>query len=669
MSESSKVQVIENQWITMSDGCRLAAKVWVPESADKKPVPAILEYIPYRKRDSTALRDSQIHGYFARNGYACVRVDIRGSGDSEGVLRDEYLQQELHDGKEILSWIASQKWCDGNVGMMGISWGGFNALQIAALQPPQLKAIITVCSSDDRFADDVHYMGGCLLTDKLSWASTMFAYNSCPPDPEIVKDRWKDMWLDRLEGSGLWIKKWLKHQRRSQYWKHASVCEDYSAIQIPVYTVGGWADGYSNTVFKLLFNLESPVKGLIGPWEHKYPHMGELGHGMDFLGECLRWWDKWLKNIETGIMDEPRLKVWMQDSVSPLKRESPGRWVAEESWPSSRVEHEEFLMSVYGLYQDEDHGRGGKKPMKIQSPLSVGLFGGKWCSYNHSMDLPWDQRQEDGGALVFETPPLEKRTDLLGRPEVVLELSSNKPQAMAAVRLSDVAEDGRGTRVTYGLLNLTHRDSHEHPEELEPDKRYLVKIPMNYLAQSFPAGHRIRLSISTSYWPLAWPSPETVRLTVYPENSKLVLPVRDSSRKDFEVVPFDCPPPLEGISTRELKPENRDWTVSHNLKDNTVRVDVTNNEAVVYLEDIDVAMQRDVHETYSHVSNKVNSVRGEVVSRRVFTGADRELSAITRTVLTSTMSQFKIVATLDAYDGEVRIFSKSWNESIPRDMI
>ncbi|MFW5730814.1 MAG: CocE/NonD family hydrolase, partial [Desulfonatronovibrionaceae bacterium] len=411
MRNRENVQVIENQWITMTDGCRLAAKLWIPESAQTRQVPAIFEYIPYRKRDSTALRDSQIHGFFAAKGYACVRVDLRGSGDSEGVLRDEYLWQELQDGKEVLNWIGSQPWCTGHVGMMGISWGGFNALQLAALQPPQLKAVITVCSSDDRYADDVHFMGGCLLTDNLSWASTMFAYNSCPPDPEIVGSKWKDMWLDRLEGSGLWIKKWLKHQRRDHYWKHASVCEDYSAVQVPVYAVGGWADGYSNSIFRLLASLQSPVKGLIGPWEHKYPHMGELGHGMDFLGEALRWWDKWLKGKETGIMDEARLKVWMQDSVSPLKRESPGRWVAEETWPSKRIEHQEYALSLQGLRHEETHDQKShpqddRAVMKIQSPLSVGLFGGKWCSYNHAMDLPWDQRQEDGGALTFETPPL-----------------------------------------------------------------------------------------------------------------------------------------------------------------------------------------------------------------------------------------------------------------------
>ena len=203
---AEKVRVRDHLWIPLSDGTHLAAKTWIPESAGDKPVPAILEYIPYRKRDFEAVGDSITHGYFAGHGYACVRVDLRGAGDSEGVLHDEYLQQEQDDGLELLEWIAKQPWCNGSIGMMGISWGGFNALQIAALQPPQLKAIITVCSTDDRYADDVHYMGGCLLGDNLSWASTMFAYNSCPPDPVLVGDKWKQMWFDRLEGSGLWLK-------------------------------------------------------------------------------------------------------------------------------------------------------------------------------------------------------------------------------------------------------------------------------------------------------------------------------------------------------------------------------------------------------------------------------------------------------------------------------
>ncbi|MGM0670006.1 MAG: CocE/NonD family hydrolase, partial [Gemmatimonadota bacterium] len=188
------VRHIENTFIPVVDGIRLAARIWLPEDAEARPVPAILEYIPYRKRDRKRQRDQEIHHYFAGHGYAGVRVDIRGSGESDGVLTDEYTRQELDDGVAVIRWLAEQPWCDGNVGMMGISWGGFNALQIAALRPPALKAIITVCSTDDRYADDVHYMGGCLLGDNLSWASTMFSRNTLPPDPEIVGDGWREMW-------------------------------------------------------------------------------------------------------------------------------------------------------------------------------------------------------------------------------------------------------------------------------------------------------------------------------------------------------------------------------------------------------------------------------------------------------------------------------------------
>jgi pimeloyl-ACP methyl ester carboxylesterase len=215
--------VLANAWIVLSDGCRLAARIWLPEDAVERPVPAILEYIPYRKNDATAARDAAMHPYFAEHGYAAVRVDTRGSGDSDGILRDEYLPQEQRDGLEVLRWLASQPWCTGRVGMMGKSWGGFNALQIAAHDPPELGAVISVASTDDRYADDVHYMGGCLLAwDMLSWASTMLAYNARPPDPDVVGERWRAMWLDRLENTPPFVESWLAHQRRDEYWKQGS---------------------------------------------------------------------------------------------------------------------------------------------------------------------------------------------------------------------------------------------------------------------------------------------------------------------------------------------------------------------------------------------------------------------------------------------------------------
>lgn len=659
--------VLENVRIPLLDGTQLAARIWLPADAERHPVPAILEYIPYRQHDHKLGRDTQNYGYFARRGYAGVRVDLRGSGDSEGILRDEYLQQELDDGLEVLKWIAAQPWCTGKVGIFGLSWGGFNGLQLAALQPPELGAVISVCSSDSRYTDDVHYMGGCLLTDNLSWASTMFGFNSCPPDPEVVGERWREMWLERLEGSGLWLKNWLEHQHQDDFWKHGSVCEDYSAIKVPVLAVSGWADGYTNTVFRLLENLEVPCKGLVGPWGHKYPHMGP-GPTIDFLDECVRWWDKWLKGIDTGVTEEPKLRAWMQDSSNPLLPSHPGRWIGEENWPAATIRERSFDLTAGKLIDGHQAVRMSEK-LSIQSPLSVGLFAGKWCSYAESTDLPWDQREEDGGALVFDTAPLEDGIEILGGVEVELEISTDKPVAMIAVRLSDIAPNDRATRVTFGVLNLTHRDSHEEPAELVPGQHYRVKVRLNDIAQRFPVGNKIRLALSSSYWPLAWPSPEPAKLTLYTGGCRLILPERAPQSSDAQLrnlgTGVSDPPPLSTLVT----PAERHWTVSHNLATNHVALNVINNDAQVWLHDLNLTMGRDVTEHFSYCNDRYGTVRAEAIQERHFKRDDWRIHTITKTVITSMRTHFIIRATLDAYEGDLRIFSKSWDETIPRQLV
>jgi putative CocE/NonD family hydrolase len=266
------IRVIDTAWIELSDGCRLAARVWLPSDAESDPVPAVVEYIPYRKNDGTASGDAEMHPYFAGHGYAAIRIDLRGSGDSDGVLYDEYLKQEQDDALEALRWIAAQPWCSGKVGIIGISWGGFNGLQIAARRPPELKAVVTVCSTDDRYGDDVHYIGGCLLPEGVSWAAVMLAYNARPPDPARVGDRWRELWLERMNETPPYIEAWLTHQRRDAFWKHGSICDSYGDVEVPVYAVGGWTDGYTTPVLRMLDRLGGPRKGLIGPWGHLYPH-------------------------------------------------------------------------------------------------------------------------------------------------------------------------------------------------------------------------------------------------------------------------------------------------------------------------------------------------------------------------------------------------------------
>ncbi len=422
--------------------------------------------------------------------------------------------------------------------MWGISWGGFNSLQIAARRPPGLGAIMTLCSTDDRYADDVHYRGGCVLAlDMLHWASSMLTWNARPPDPRLYGDGWREAWLERLETLTPWIEPWLGHQRRDAYWKHGSVCEDYAAIECPVYAVGGFADGYTNAVPRLLAGLSGPRKGIIGPWAHDFPENGKPGPSIGFLQESVRWFDHWLKGVDTGVMDEPMLRVWMQDSVAPQPSYEvrPGRWVAEPSWPSPNVGSRVWELPVI-------------EPRELLGVQSCGTEAGAWTAEGQSADLAGDQRPDDAFSLTFDSEPLEEPLEILGFPEAVLELAVDRPNALVAVRLCDVFPDGTSALVTRGLLNLTHRDSHEHVSPLEPGRRYEVRVPLDVMAYAVPAGHRLRVAVSPTYWPWAWPSPEPVTLTLY--SGRLDLPERPPRAEDAQLPDFGRPESAPSLAVR-----------------------------------------------------------------------------------------------------------------------
>ncbi len=665
------IKEIENTWITMPDGCRLAARIWMPEDAARTPVPAILEYIPYRKRDFTRGRDEPMHRYFAGHGYAVLRVDVRGSGDSDGILVDEYVQQEQDDAVEVIRWIAAQPWCNGAVGMMGKSWGGFNSLQVAALQPPALKAIITVCSTDDRYADDAHYMGGCLLDENLTWGSVLLTFNAYPPDPEVVGTRWRRMWLERLEHAVLFPEAWLRHQRRDAYWKHGSVCEAFNRIRCPVYAIGGWADAYTNAIPRLLAGLLVPRKGLVGPWAHVYPHNGIPGPAIGFLQEALRWWDQWLKGMETGIMAEPMYRVWMQESVPPRAYYAtrPGRWVAEASWPSSRI-------AWHPLYLNEGRLDDREQPesnVSLRSPQTIGMAGGDWCGFGEEGEMSTDQRDEDARSLAFDSGPLHDRLEILGAPVAALELTVDKPSALLAVRLNDVAPDGASTRVTYGLFNLTHRESHEYPTPLEPGKRYAVRVQLNDIAHAFPAGHRLRLAISTCYWPVAWPSPEPATLTLHAGASVLNLPVRPSRAEDDALPPFArveaAPSDVEsalGVRTARRSVERDDARLETIY---TIASDEGENLTRVRVEPIQLDIAQRSLKRYIIRDDDPLSAQAEVEHITMLRRNDWSTRIETHTRLTSSSDVFRLHATLDAYEQGTRIFSKRWDRSVPRDLV
>src|SRR3954454_9784521 len=658
--DGGPVRRIDHLWIPLSDGTRLAARVWLP--AADTPVPAILEAIPYRKNDVTSVADETRHAYFAAHGYASVRVDIRGSGDSDGILLDEYVAQEQDDAVEVIAWLADQSWCDGQVGMIGYSWGGFAALQVAARRPPALKTIITVASTDDRYADDVHYMGGCVLAYyMLSWATTMHLYASLPPDPAVVGDDWRAAWLERLAGAAPMIEPWLSHQRRDEYWKHGSVCEDWDAIRCPVYAVGGWADGYRSAVFRLLEHLRCPRKGLIGPWSHHYPHDDiPPGPAIGFLQECLRWWDHWMKGADTGIMHEPMLRVWMMDSVEPRPSYDlrPGSWAAEPSWPSPNVEEQQLVLGADGL------GRGGVRTLQVRSPESTGVDAGDWDPFGNPADLPPDQRAEDGRSLVFDSLPLDEDVGILRLPAVRFELEADRPQAIVAVRLCDVSPDGASALITRGLLNITHRHGHSDPRPIVPGVRERVTVQLKAIGQIVPAGHRLRVAVSTSYWPWAWPSPEHVTLTVH--GGTLELPVR-APWHDEPVPTFAGPEQAPVPETETFAFEPGDHTVSRSIGRNSSQL--IHSYPAFHTRYAETGMEMRSREPDTFTIDEDDPLSARIQCERSVTVArgDWNVTIEARSTMQADAGSFLVTADLRAFHDGRAVHAGAWSFRVPRD--
>lgn len=651
----------ETVWIALSDGTKLAARIWRPDGAAK--VAAILEYLPYRRRDRHRVDDSFTHPFFAGQGYAAVRVDMRGAGDSDGVMRDEYTPQEWADCAEVIAWIAAQDWSDGTVGMIGLSWSGFNSLQLAALSPPALKAIVTTCASDDRYRDDMHYMGGCLINDCLQYGATFFTWLATPPDPAIVGERWREMWRERLEALTPRAGEWLRHQTRDAYWRSGSVAVDYGKIKIPVLAVGGWADGYSNAILRLMTNLAGPRKAVIGPWAHAYPHVATPGPRIDFLGLVVRWMDRWLKGIENGIDQEPMLTAWIQESEPPAPSylERRGGFVAEDHWPSPSVAETRWALGDGRLGPDERMTR----PQAICSPASTGTASGEWCPYGWGADMPLDQRTDDGCSLCFDSAPAAERFELLGGPEVELKLSVDAPEAMLAVRLNDVSPDGVSRRITYGLANLALADACESLRPLESGRYFTVRIRLNDVGYAVPAGHRLRVAISTSYWPLAWPSPRLATVTLH--GGSITMPER---------LPDPAREPVPGLGTpREprpmpvevlVRPERGRQSLVRDVGTGRVEMTVVRNLGAMHLPETNITVRgigREIYETYDDAPERTRST---AIREASLERGDWKIKIATRSVLTVDGIDYVLVSEIDAFEGDERIFSRTWTERIRR---
>ena len=646
---------MENTWIPMKDGVRLAVTLYTPDGGKaSEKFPAILEYHPYRKDDGTAERDYSLYAYFVRRGYVCARVDIRGFGSSEGVPTDrEYSEQEQLDGLQIIAWLAHQSWSNGNVGMMGISWSGFNSLQMAMRHAPELKAIIAVDATAELFHDDVHYIDGMAHVDEFELNMDMAPGITGAPgytlDEKVLSLRFD---------APPWSLLYFKHQHDGPFWR--SPVRPYSEIEIPSFLIGGLLDGYRDSVTDMLQQTKAPLKAIVGPWNHTFPHDAVPGPQIEWREEAVRWWDYWLKGHDTGVMNDPKLIIYMQHwhPPDPNLEKVPGEWRREDSWPP-RDMHETVF------FPQPNHTLENTAPPKDVHQLkyvpSIGVESGFWWG-----ELLSDPRPVDAFSLVYDSAPLKEELAILGRPQALLQASATAPLADWFTRLSDVAPDGTVTQITGAGLSGAQRDSMAEPQDLEPGKVYPIKITMHLTSWVFPKGHRIRLAISNSLWPMVLPTSYsmTTSLELGSNGSRLVLPVVPV--KGAPVTAFPLPQSAE--ERPDIKSVGYPWP-----GDWTLERDEANHKATVRWKgkaETDYPWGKEVdYESLTYHADDANPelspVEGEAES--IFTLKGRELRWRGHLSITTDQKNFYYKYTRELLKDGQMLKQKTWEETIPRD--
>jgi uncharacterized protein len=665
--------------ILVRDGLELSANLFMPVSPEiGEKFPAILEMIPYRKDDWRYISDHKRMTYFAQRGYVGCRLDIRGTGSSPGFALDEYTRDETLDGYDAAEWLAAQPWCNGNVGMWGISYGGFTAIQVARLQPPHLKAIIPMYATDDRYTDDVHYLGGCLTASELAqYAVGMVAMNAMPPKPEFAGGRWAEMWKARLERMEPWLLEWLRQQADGPYWRSGSLAPDYERITCAIFHIGGWMDGYTNSVLRMQERcVNAPRKALIGNWVHSLPDSAYPGPQLDYLHAMVRFFDHWLRDIENGVMDEPPLTIFLREYTPPeaFPARFNGHWHSEAAYPIERMQFEEWYLGEKTLSPSPSR-RGARDEGELSADHyphrpTWGTCGPLcWGAGVAPNGLARDLRPDEALALNYTSEPLTERLDVIGFPEVVLFLSSSAPVAHVVVRLADVAPDGTSALVSMGVLNLTHRNSHADPQPLVPGDRYEVHVPLKATGYRFLPGHRIRLNIASACWPILWPSP-------YPADNYLHRGPATPSRLILPVVPPDphapTPPsfkttPPELIEIGSGSEEPGVWQIIEDVIDQSVTVKIYGGDTSVLPDGTSLSTSEMIEMTAHHHDPAHTRLYNEVNYHLREHGYETHIcsSGTIRSTVSDLHVDIQLLVTLN---GNI-FFQKAWLETIPRRLL
>jgi uncharacterized protein len=646
----------ERRFLEMDDGARIALTLHFP--ASPPPWPVVFEARPYRKddlSDATAI----YRRLCDEGGLAVCRADVRGTGSSEGDAVDEYTERELRDHVATIEWLAAQQWSNGRVGMYGTSYSGFNALQVAALRPPALKAIIPIYATDRRYTDDVHYGGGARRgIDFLDYPAYMVALLALPPVPSVYGDGWREEWHRRIEANDPWELAWLEHQNEDDYWRHGSVFFDYNAIEAATLVIAGHADGYRNMALRAFEHLRAPKKVLFGPWSHMSPRLSMPGPRIDHVPVMIDWWHRWLGD-DPGIDVGPPISIFVRRWTDPEPDLDAyaGEWRAEPAWPPARLADRRRSLAPVVASAAAATGETATVGV-IDIRGDVGVTASIWCAATLPFGLPWDQRPDEAFSLVHDWPVREE-IETMGRPRVELTLTASVPVAFVSAKLCDVAPDGRSAMVTRGILNLTHRDSDEQPQALPPGQPVSATVEMDATAYVFEPGHTMRLDLAGSDFPSSWPPPSPGTIEVDLAASTLVLPVMSGA-------PLLPPPTFAPGEAEPSRPEHVRWEV---------REDVLARERIVAIDHGGIRGRTGLAESSDRYRGTIAARSHDPGNALATARASLELAwdevsvrTESRATLRSDPETWHLSIELEVYEHDERIAERRWEKTTPRDL-
>jgi putative CocE/NonD family hydrolase len=634
-----------NVFISMPDGVRLAATLYLPETTG--PWPALLEAYPYRK-DDLSVWPREYRRFRDEGDYAVCRLDVRGTGTSEGVAVGEYPPTEVEDLAEVIAWLAKQDWCTGSVGMYGSSYSGFNTIQTAMQQPPALKAIVPIYATDDRYTDDIHFGGGVRKAIEFGYPLFMVSMNALPPVPSLAGDDWRDRWIRRIDELVPWFGS-IEEQNDGPFWRQGSLRPDYDRIAVPTMLVAGWTDVYRTAMLRTYEHLNVPKRLLMGPWCHMLPPDSIPGPRIDLVPEMIRWWDRWLRGVDNGVDREPPITVYIQRSATPEPdlAEVPGEWRFETEWPPARRRD---------LVLELTSAKGADQTLLVRG--DVGTTAHIRGSYPPPYGLPLDQRPDEVHSLVFDWP-VEEELEILGSPVLEARVRSTVPVVYLSAKLCEVLPDGTSMLVSRGLLNLAHRDSDTDPSPLEPGRAVDVAVELDATSRVFEPGNRMRLMIAGADWPNGWPPPEASELTVELDGTRLTLPQMVGPSPVAErpsLVPVDG----------DAATSDATWTIER---------DVYGRRTMVTVRDVSEFSPKDdcrVRRTDEVVAGVTSLTPGDAW---VESTSDAEIAwpevtarARARLELRSDASTYRFDLTLDVFEGGEQIATRRWEQVVPRNL-